>query len=122
VLLAFTDPEAAAGSDPGWATPTSSGACCGGPRSSTWAGCPSCGPASSKKDSIAGVGERSASGAHRSIDGVLDAAGRLLAAPTPKADWQIKYLNELVDVLSKMRVGYRDEEIQRVTDDAELAR
>lgn len=66
---------------------------------------------------FARIGDR-----YRSIDGLLDAAGRVLAVPTPKADWQIKYLNETVDVLAKMRPGYRDEEIQQVTDDAELAR
>lgn len=59
---------------------------------------------------------------YRAIDGVLDAAGRLMAAPTPKADWQIGYLNELVDGLGKIRTGYRDADIQRVTDEAEFAR
>ena len=59
---------------------------------------------------------------HRAIDGILELGGQLLAAPSPRSEWQITYLNELGDLLRRIRTDYRDDEVQQLLDAAEYAR
>lgn len=59
---------------------------------------------------------------YRAIDALLDVGQRLFAVPSPRADWQIGYINELSAALARLGAGYRGEAVQKLIDAADYAR
>jgi hypothetical protein len=51
---------------------------------------------------------------YRCTDGLLEAAQLLLDQPADSGDWRTTYLEELADVLERIRTGYRDGNVARL--------
>jgi hypothetical protein len=58
----------------------------------------------------------------RATDGLLAVGAHLAQAPSPRSDWQIALINEVTEMLTQLRTGYRDADLATLARAAEYAR